>query len=63
MVFVLFSRKVVVLQKKDEEAFGFEIQVRRALPHRPKHERFYAGISSSEGLGGLGGGSQLQLVP
>lgn len=49
-----FSRKVVVLQKKDEEAFGFEIQVRRALFHRPgpvccisarkqaKHERFYS---------------------
>lgn len=27
-IFVFFSRKVVLLQKKEEEAFGFEIQVR-----------------------------------
>lgn len=27
---VLDSRKVVVLEKKDDEAFGFEIQVRRS---------------------------------
>lgn len=29
--FLLFPRKVVVLEKKDEEAFGFEIQVRGLL--------------------------------
>lgn len=31
LVFFPFSRKVVVLQKMEEEAFGFEIQVRRTL--------------------------------